>query len=127
MFQADVLAIPEVAENLLLEKMHNQSIVELVESQAAIKSLIKCTVTSIAVLNCIRNLNQFGKQNHVSIVWIPKQAGVHGNQAANYLAKLGSKSEIHGPEPFITVPYASCVFARLRPGPQIDRNLQYME
>ena len=28
---------------------------------------------------------------------------------ADYLAKSGSKSKIHGPEPFITVPYASCV------------------
>ena len=59
-FQAEVLAISEVAKNLLLEKMHNQSNVALVDSQAAIKSLIKCTVTSITVLNCIRNLNQLG-------------------------------------------------------------------
>ena len=52
--------------------MLNQSIIVLVDSQAAIKSLIKCTVTSIiTVLKCIRNLNQLGKQNHVSIVWIP--------------------------------------------------------
>ena len=41
MFQAEVLAISEVAKNLLLEKMHNQSIVVLVDSQAAIKALIK--------------------------------------------------------------------------------------
>ena len=47
MFQAEVLAILEVAKNLLLEKMHNQSIVELLNSQAAIKSLMKCTVTCI--------------------------------------------------------------------------------
>ena len=57
-FQAEVLAISEVAKNLLLDKMHNQSIVVLVDSPAAIKALIKCTVTSITVLNCIRNLNQ---------------------------------------------------------------------
>ena len=53
-FQAEVLAIPEVAKNLLLEKMHNQSIVVLVDSQAAFKSLINCIVTSITVLNCIK-------------------------------------------------------------------------
>ena len=46
-FQAEVLAISEVAKNLLLDKMHNQSIVALVDSQAAIKALIKCTVTSL--------------------------------------------------------------------------------
>ena len=70
MFQAEVLAISEVAKNPLLEKMHNQSIVALVDSEAAIKALIKYTVTSTTVLNCIRNLNQLGKLNHVSIAWI---------------------------------------------------------
>ena len=105
--QAEVLAISEVKE-----KMHNQSIFELVDSQAAIKALIKCSVTSVTVLNCIRNLNQLGKQNHVSIAWIPGHAGVHGNEVADYLAKSGSKSKVHGPEPFITVPYASCVNTR---------------
>ena len=89
--------------------MHNQNIVVLVDSQAAIKAIIKCTVTSITVFNCIRNLNQLAKQNHFSIAWIPKHVGVHGNEVADYLAKSGSKSKIHTPEPFITVPYAICV------------------
>ena len=43
MFQTEVLTISEVAKNLLLEIMHNQSIVVLVDCQAAIKSLIKCS------------------------------------------------------------------------------------
>ena len=109
MFQAEVLAIPEMAKNLLWEKMLNYSIVVLVDSQAAIKSLMKCTVTSITELNCLRNVNQLGKQNHISIAWIPGHARVHGNEVADYLAISGSKSQMHGPEPFITVPYASCV------------------
>ena len=108
-FQAEVLAVSEVAKSLFWEKMGNQSIVVLVDSQAAIKSLIKCTVTSITVLNCIRNLNQLNKQNHVSISWITGHARVHSNEVAKYLAKLGSKSNMHGPEPFTTVLYASCV------------------
>ena len=81
----------------------------LVDSQAAIKTLIKCTVTSITMFNCIRNLNQLGKQNHVSITWIPGLAGVHGNEVADYVAKSESKSKIRGLKSFITVPYASCV------------------
>ena len=40
-FQVEVLAISEVAKILLLDKMHNQRIVVLVDSQAAIKSPIK--------------------------------------------------------------------------------------
>ena len=47
-FQVEVLAISEVAKNLLLEKMHNQSIVVLIDSQAAIKAIIKCTVTRVS-------------------------------------------------------------------------------
>ena len=108
-FQAEVLAISEVAKNLLLDKMNNQSIVVLVDSQAGIKALIKCTVTSITVLNCIRNLNQLGKQNLVSIAWITGHAGVQGSEVADYVAKSKSKSKLHGPEPFMAVPYASCV------------------
>ena len=107
MFQAEVLAIPKWAKKLFLEKRHNQSIVVLVDSQAATKSLIKCTVTSITALNCIRSLNQLGKENHVSIAWIPGHAVGHGNKVADYLAKSGSKSEMLDPEPFIAVSYAS--------------------
>ena len=85
--------------------MHNQNIVVLVDSQAAITALIKCTLTSTTVLNCIRSLNQLEKQNHVSIAWISGHAGVYGNEVADYVAKSESKSKIHGPEPFITVPH----------------------
>ena len=91
-FQAEVLAISEMAKNLLLEKMHNQSVVVLEDSQTAIKSLIKCTVASITELNCIRNLNQLGTQNHVSVAWIPGHVRVHGNEVADYLAKSGSNA-----------------------------------
>ena len=90
-FLAGVLAISEVAKNLLLEKMHNQSIVVLVDRQAAIKAPIKYTATSITVLNCIRNVYKLGKQNHVSIPLIPGHAGAHGNEVADYVAKSGSK------------------------------------
>ena len=33
----------------------------------------------------------------------------YGNEVADYVAKSGSKSKTFGPEPFITVPYASCM------------------
>ena len=88
-----------------------QSIVVLVGSQAAIKALMKCTVTLITMLNCSRSLNQLDKQNHVSrpIAWIPGYAWVYGDKVAVYVAKSGSKSKMHGPEPFTTVSYANCV------------------
>ena len=44
-FKAEIPVIAEVAKDLLFEKEHNQRIVVLVDNQAAIKPLIKCTVT----------------------------------------------------------------------------------
>ena len=61
------------------------------------------------LLNSVKNLNQLGKQNHVSKAWIPGHAGVYGKEVTDYKAKSGSKLKMHGPEPFIVVPYASCV------------------
>ena len=87
----------------------------LVDSQADIKSLIKCTVISITVLNCIRNLNQLGKQNHVSIAWIPGHAEVHGNEGGDYLAKSGSKSKMHGLN-LLLQSHMPVVLVRLRTG-----------
>ena len=63
----------------------------LVDSQAAIKALIKCTVTSITLLNSNRSLNQLGKQNHISIAWFRGHSGIHGNEVADHVAKAGSK------------------------------------
>ena len=66
-----------------------------------------------------------GKQNHVSIVWLPGFAGVHGNEVADYLAKSESKSKMHGPELkiYLLQSRIPVVLARLRPDPQIDGNL----
>ena len=102
-----------------------QSAVVLVHSQVAIKALIKCNVTSIRVFNCIRSLNQLGKPNHVSIVWIPRHTGVYGNEVAGYLAKSGSRSNIHGPEPLLQS-RMPVVLALLGTGPQMDGNLYGM-
>ena len=46
-------------------------------------STMKWTYTaSITVLNCIRNLNHLGTQNHVSIASNTGHAGVHGKEVA---------------------------------------------
>ena len=55
---------------------------------------------------------------------IPGHAGAHDNEVADYVAKSGSKSKTHDPEPFIILQsHMPVVSARLRTGPQIDGNL----
>ena len=54
LFQAEALAIPEVTKNLLLEKIHNQSIVALVNSQSGsyqITHKMLCTINYSAQLH----------------------------------------------------------------------------
>ena len=64
---------------------------------------------SSTVLQCAENLCMLGKTKRLRSEWTPGHEGVHGNEEADKLAKQGSEMPVEGPEPFIPVPYASCV------------------
>ena len=63
---------------------------------------------SYTVLTCIKNINILGKNNDVTIAWTPGHTGIQGNEKADILAKAGSALNCSGPEPFISIPCASC-------------------
>ena len=107
-FHAEVFAIAEVAKKLIMEKILNEKIIILVDSQAAILAIQNNIVKSHTVLSCIKNLNILGKDNDVTIAWTPGHTGIQGNEKADILAKAGSALNCLGPEPFISIPYASC-------------------
>ena len=91
-----------------MEKIINEKIIILVDSQAAILAIQNNIVKSHTVLSCIKNLNILGKDNDVTIAWTPGHTGIQGNEKADVLAKAGSALNCLGPEPFISIPYASC-------------------
>ena len=107
-FQAEGFAIAEVAKKLIMEKILNEKIIILVDSQAAILAIQKNIVKSHTVLTCIKNLNILGKDNDVIIAWTPGHTGIQGNEKAVILAKAGSALNCLEPEPFIPILYASC-------------------
>ena len=107
-FQAEVFAIAEVAKKLIMDRIVNEKIIILVDSQAAILAIQNNIVKSNTVLTCIKNLNILGKDNDVTIAWTPGHTGIQGNEKADILAKSGSALNCSGPEPFISIPYASC-------------------
>ena len=86
----------------------NEKIIILVDSQAAILAIQNNIVKSNTVLTCIKNLNILGKDNDVTIAWTPGHTGIQGNEKADILAESGSALNCSGPEPFISIPYASC-------------------
>ena len=107
-FQAEVFAIAEVAKKLIMEKILNEKIIILVDSQAAILAIQNNIVKFHTALSRIKSLNILGKNNDVTIAWTPGHTGIQGNEKADILAKSGSALNCLGPELFISIPYASC-------------------
>ena len=91
-----------------MDRTVNEKIIIFVDSQAAILTIQKNIVKSNTVLTCIKTLNILGKDSDVTIAWTPGHTGIQGIEKADILAKSRSALNCSGPEPFVSVPYASC-------------------
>ena len=101
-FQAEVTAIQKAAESLL-ETQHEQ-IAFFVDSQAALKAIIKQTIDSTLVAECVNTLNTLGGQKRVSLNWIKAHVGHEHNEAVDALAKQGTTEEVQEGEGFSLPP-----------------------
>ncbi|XP_020296585.1 uncharacterized protein LOC109861372, partial [Pseudomyrmex gracilis] len=70
-FQAEVLAILECARLLLLRETKTRRINIYIDSKAAIGALAKTTTESSMVWNCMQALNELGKSNKITLIWVP--------------------------------------------------------
>ena len=55
------------------------------------------------MLECKETLNKLGKNNKVTLNWIPGHEGHMGNEVADRLAKRGIHMYMEGPEPFVPI------------------------
>jgi hypothetical protein len=62
------------------------------------------TVSSRLVLHCQNSLQGLSIHNRVQLFWVPGHCGIIGNDEADDLAEMGSKSSFCGPEPCLPVP-----------------------
>ncbi|XP_020299149.1 uncharacterized protein LOC109863313, partial [Pseudomyrmex gracilis] len=92
-FQAEVLAILECAKLLLSRKTKTRRITIYMNSKAAIGALAKTTTESSVAWDCMQALNRLGKQNNITLVWVPGHQGIQGNKVDDSLAKLGNLEE----------------------------------
>jgi ribonuclease HI len=110
-FQAEVYAIYSVVKHMIESGVTGRSIHIYSDSQAALKSLNKCRVTSCNVHDCLTALNHLGSGNDVSLCWIPGHTDRDGNDCADSVARAATEERVPGTEPALPISYSSCKLA----------------
>ena len=90
-FQAEITAIKECCEYLLLGHYKNVTIFS--DSQAAILALLSPRIRQKSVKNCIDKLNELAISSKVTIKWVKAHADHTGNEIADEQAKLGTTNK----------------------------------
>ena len=107
-FQAEIIAINAVAEDLLARDTNNSAIDIYSDSQSAIQAISGLRVTARTVLTCRDTLSTLvSHSNAVTLHWVPGHYDVMGNERADLLAREGSNKPPYGPEPLVPIPYSS--------------------
>ncbi|MEL7522491.1 MAG: ribonuclease H family protein, partial [Cyanobacteria bacterium J06553_1] len=107
-FQAEIIAINAVTEDLTTRDLANSVIDIYSDSQAAIQAIGGLRVTASTVMTCRDVISQLVSRNNVvTLYWVPGHYDVLGNERADSLAREGSNSPPYGPEPLVPIPYSS--------------------
>lgn len=91
--QAETIGVNECTKIILSNNEYKKDIVILTDSQATIKALSKQTYNTQTIKLCKENLNLLGRDNKVTIAWVPAHTISEGNKEADRLAVEGSKKE----------------------------------
>lgn len=103
-FQAETLAIRECVALCAERNYQRKEIYIASDSKAALLALDSPQVKSKLVWECKTSLNLLGEKNQVNLIWVPGHSGIHGNEAADQLAREGGTTPFTGPEPFCGFP-----------------------
>jgi hypothetical protein len=105
-FQTEVHAIFAGSDDCLKKFMSVKMICICLDSRAASLSLNLHTVSLRVVLQCRSSLQRISTHNRVQLYWVTGHCRIIGNEEADGLAGLGSKSDFYESEPCLPVPKA---------------------
>ena len=89
-FQAEVTAIMACALENYRRGYESKNIYIYSDSQAALKALLGCRDKSGLVKDCRSTLQDLAQRNRLTLMWVPGQIGVQGNERADKLDRMGS-------------------------------------
>ena len=102
-YQTELLAISRICKSDSICDLFGKDIYICTDSESAIKAVSSPLVTSRSVWECKTNLNDLGKRNKVTLMWVPSHQGIPGNEKADALAGSGAENRFIGPEPFLGI------------------------
>lgn len=105
--QAETCAIIETCNILISRETHNKNINICSDSQASLKALNGHCFTSKLMIECIESLKSLSNSNKVNLLWVPGHSNVEGNEKADNLARMGSKTPFYGPNPTLGLTYTT--------------------
>ena len=90
-FQAELQAIRAAGDFLLSKNIHNTTIHVHCDSKSALQALCRTKIKDSLLLAAIHVWSKIQETNKVVLSWIKAHAGHEGNEAADTLAKEGTK------------------------------------
>ena len=103
-FQTEIYAIIQCAYENIRRACKNKLILIFSDSQAALRALNGPKVTSRLVTECQDALLALADLNEVTLIWVPGQQGILGNEEDDRLARQASAVLLLGPEPALGTP-----------------------
>jgi len=97
--QAEIYAILACVHEIQSQNRPEKYVCICSDSQAALKALQAVRTTSQLVRQCQKTLNHISARNPVGLFWVPRHAGLRGNEIADEVARDGSVLRFVGPEP----------------------------
>jgi ribonuclease HI len=102
-FQAEVFAIMMAASMEEVVRSELAKVCIASDSQAALRAICKPRASSALVRECGDVLERLSETKEVSLVWVPGHHGIHGNETADELARIGALTRFQGPEPALGI------------------------
>lgn len=101
--QTELFAISTLCVDELVNKVFGEKIYICTDSQSAIQAVSSPCVRSRTTLDCKASLNELGKINSVTVLWVPGHHGILGNEMADMLAGVGTSANFTGTEPMLGI------------------------